>query len=231
MDFLRRLDPGRVADPGAARLDELPRWLAPASTPPAAAPESTAAARLPAAVQTPRARAAALPGERARAVRHEPGRAAVAAPLERDQAQPPPAQQDAVGRQATGPAAAPPTTSAQAEAPRSGRASTVEPADRPAEHRQAPSDTPEAVHVRERPLPTLPEAPPDHLRQPLRTQALAERRAQPAREPRVVHVTIDRLDVRLPAAQTPAPPPGERRPRAPSAVAPLSDYLRGGGRP
>ena len=54
MDFLRRLAPGRAAEPGAAHLDERPRWLAPASTPLEAASESPAADRLPAAAQAPR---------------------------------------------------------------------------------------------------------------------------------------------------------------------------------
>ena len=231
MDFLRRLAPGRAAEPGAAHLDERPRWLAPSSTPPAAAPESPAADRLPAAAQAPRARAAALPGEREHTLRREPGGPAPAPPLGPGPAQPPPAPKDAAGRQAAGPAAAPPKAPPQAGAPRSSQASTVEPADRPAGHRQAPSDTPMAVRVRERPSASLPEATPDPLRQPLRIQALADWRAQPAREPRVVQVTIDRLDVRPPAVQAPVAPPRERRPRAPSAVAPLSDYLRGGGRP
>jgi|JI10StandDraft_1071094.scaffolds.fasta_scaffold1529676_2 hypothetical protein len=67
---------------------------------------------------------------------------------------------------------------------------------------------------------------------PLRIEAIAERQPRAAGEPPIVHVTIDRIDVRLPAGDA-APSPRERRPRAAGAVAPLSDYLRGtqrGGR-
>ena len=64
---------------------------------------------------------------------------------------------------------------------------------------------------------------------PLRIEAIAERQPRAAGEPPIVHVTIDRIDVRLPTADA-TPAARERRPRAPSGVASLSDYLRGGGR-
>lgn len=61
---------------------------------------------------------------------------------------------------------------------------------------------------------------------PLRPQALqqAQRTAKPDAAP-VVQVTIDRIDVRMPAPSG-APAPG-RKARPASAVAPLADYLRG----
>jgi len=61
---------------------------------------------------------------------------------------------------------------------------------------------------------------------PLREEALRERAQPPRAEPApIVHVTIDRIDVRLPAP--PAPLPSPRRARPASAVPPLADYLRG----
>lgn len=49
-----------------------------------------------------------------------------------------------------------------------------------------------------------------------------ERTAEPAP---IVHVTIDRIDVRLPSAPVAATPPARRRPA--STVGGLGDYLRG----
>lgn len=49
-----------------------------------------------------------------------------------------------------------------------------------------------------------------------------ERTAEPAP---IVHLTIDRIDVRLPSAPVAATPPARRR--AASAVGGLGDYLRG----
>lgn len=66
---------------------------------------------------------------------------------------------------------------------------------------------------------------------PLRgdARALATRdHAADSAVPPVVHVSIDRIDVRIPAA--PAPAAAARRPRAESNVGTLADYLRGDGR-
>ncbi|WP_321796819.1 hypothetical protein [Caballeronia sp. J97] len=60
---------------------------------------------------------------------------------------------------------------------------------------------------------------------PLSAAALAQRMLPAAREATVVHVTIDRIDVRAPAA-TPAPRP-QAKPRATPAMS-LADYLRRG---
>jgi hypothetical protein len=76
------------------------------------------------------------------------------------------------------------------------------------------------------PLPLAPIPTRDAHDRPLRIEALAERRPHAASEPPIVHVTIDRIDVRLPTADA-TPATRERRPRTASAVAPLSDYLRG----
>ncbi|MFM0053352.1 hypothetical protein [Caballeronia grimmiae] len=97
------------------------------------------------------------------------------------------------------------------------------------------------VRVREpaiepRPAPVLdaePPAPPAHARaptapapqRPLSAAALAQRVLPSACEATVVHVTIDRIDVRAPAA-APAPRP-QAKPRAKPAMS-LADYLRRG---
>ena len=59
--------------------------------------------------------------------------------------------------------------------------------------------------------------------------ASASPRADPAGPAPVVHVTIDRIDVRLPAGAGCARRRASARPAPASAVAPLSDYLRSGG--
>lgn len=62
--------------------------------------------------------------------------------------------------------------------------------------------------------------------QPLRAEAVRERDRGAADEPApVIHVTIDRIDVRLPS--TAATPPAPARRRAAPTVAALGDYLRG----
>ncbi|HEU0202078.1 MAG TPA: hypothetical protein VFR86_16805 [Burkholderiaceae bacterium] len=91
----------------------------------------------------------------------------------------------------------------------------------PAESRP-PRDTADAA-------PAQPPTHPDHRapRPPLTESAVAQRAAQVRSEPTVVHVTIDRIDVRAPAqAPEPALAP---KPRATSTL-PLSDYLRQRGR-
>ena len=59
---------------------------------------------------------------------------------------------------------------------------------------------------------------------PLSAAALAERSAQQATAPPVIHVTIDRIEVRAPAASRPAAAPARSRAHAPSVS--LTDYLR-----
>jgi len=59
---------------------------------------------------------------------------------------------------------------------------------------------------------------------PLSAAALAERPAQQATAPPVIHVTIDRIEVRAPAASRPAAAPARSRAHAPSVS--LTDYLR-----
>lgn len=62
---------------------------------------------------------------------------------------------------------------------------------------------------------------------PLSAAALAARSAMPVREAPVVHITIDRIDIRAPAAPTPAATPPRRK--APSPSTSLADFLRGHG--
>jgi hypothetical protein len=64
---------------------------------------------------------------------------------------------------------------------------------------------------------------------PLRIDLLRDRVAEgkPVEPAPIVHVTIDRIDVRLPPAPAAVAP--ARRPRPASTVAPLADYLRSGG--
>jgi hypothetical protein len=62
--------------------------------------------------------------------------------------------------------------------------------------------------------------------QPLRPEAVREReQATAAEPPPIIHVTIDRIDVRLPS--TPAASTAQSRRRPASAVGGLGDYLRG----
>lgn len=86
-------------------------------------------------------------------------------------------------------------------------------------------------------LPAAAEAPPDiasekpparapNRAMPLREQVLAGRTAEARAQAPVIHVTIDRIDVRAPAPSQPAAAP--RRARLEPVVS-LSEYLRGGG--
>lgn len=61
---------------------------------------------------------------------------------------------------------------------------------------------------------------------PLSERALIGRTERPRQAEPVIHVTIDRIDVRAPASPHPAPA-ARRRPAEPSVS--LSDFLRGGG--
>jgi hypothetical protein len=230
MDFLRRLDPGRAAAPGAARLVVPPRWLEPATPPPESASERIGASSVPSATPLPHARVAAAPIER----EHSPGRNPSPGLAESVRSPTPgprrPAPDELARPRSVGPGAAPPAPSAGAT-PAVGSASQVDSVGlRVALARPHPPDADAGPRARAEPLPLVPtpsHAVPDR---PLRADALAERRPRAASEPPVVHVTIDRIDVRLPAAVDASPSPRERRPRAASAVAPLSEYLRGGGR-
>lgn len=68
-------------------------------------------------------------------------------------------------------------------------------------------------------------SPSTSARQPLSDAALAARNAQPAPAPRpIVHVTIDRIEVRAPAAPSKPTPAAAQRACAPSVS--LGDYLR-----
>lgn len=74
-------------------------------------------------------------------------------------------------------------------------------------------------------LPTLPASRPDARAAPLSDTAVASRMGTPRDERPVIHVSIDRIDVRAPAPDKPGT--AVRRPRAEPAVS-LSEYLRRG---
>jgi hypothetical protein len=228
MEFLRRLDPRRTAAPGAARLDVAPRWLEPTTTPTAA--ES------------------ARPAESAVAPTARPMRPPVV--LQSEDRETEASGRPSVGTGETVPAAGPrpsrpaPQASFHAKLDRSMQAASALPITegRPsyaasngagAQVGIAPPRRTAAAEAgplrRTAPLPPAQTQSPVVPDRPLRADALSERRPRPASEPPIVHVTIDRIDVRLPAVDA-APSPRERRPRAASAVRPLSEYLRGGGR-
>ena len=233
MDFLRRLDPGRSAAPGAARLDLAPRWLEPAAPlvdAEATAPVDTVAPLRVAAVRAPARRQPGPLDLLARSDPDPPPAHAVRAPA------PTPAVAAHVGFVATArlpdrvPYPAAPSARQQAE--------SITPRSAPLDRAVPPeADPARAVVPVEPKLPAAPSLPPSagpvsaHVPHdgPLRLDALAERRPPAGGAPPIVHVTIDRIDVRLPAASAPTAQ-SERRPRPSGAVAPLADYLRGGGR-
>lgn len=230
MDFLRRLEPSRAAAPGAARLDVAPRWLEAETARMEATSGRPDATGVRSAVRSRAVPAALAPIEHGHIPRRDPGPdlrrvEAVGAPV------PGPGTRgadDVARAQVLGPATALPVRPASASP-------VVSLTSQVGDDRLHPPHAPRALPVeaaprtRAGPLPAVPtptRAAPDR---PLRADALAERRPRAASDPPIVHVTIDRIDVRLPAADA-GPVPRERRPRAPSGVASLSDYLRGGGR-
>lgn len=217
MDFLRRLHPGHADSPAAARLERAPRWAMgrEAGRQAQAAP---LAARAPAEETHTTPADACLPQpavtEVARTHTTAPAAIVVVAPprshpvhlLAADPRTPKPVASPAGPRaaQTVEPlqAAPDPSRPPAYELPRPGRETAV-----------AAGQPKPGVAVR--PAPAA----------PLRTQTLqqAQRPAKPDAAP-VVHVTIDRIDVRVPAPADPSAP--ARKPRPTSTVAPLADYLR-----
>jgi len=226
MDYLRRLHP-RQAGPADAAVPDLGAWrlagmplggdasldaasraslLPPAATEPAVSPTNTA---LP--VGPP-----ALAGASVREA-HAPPRAATAAGLA------------AIATDHATPAAAARATGAAAKPmDRRGAATAVLPPQASAPD----STTSPRLAADAKASPALPQpSPPGTARPPLRGDARALATGDHAADtavPPVVHVSIDRIDVRIPAA--PAPAAAARRPRTDSSVGTLADYLRGDGR-
>ncbi len=222
MDFLRRLYPGHADSPAAARLERAPCW----ATGREAGRQAQAA---PLSARAPAEEASASPAD-----------AGLPPP-----AMPQPAVTEAARTHTTAPAAmvdvAPPRSHPvplPTPEPRESK-----PADSPADTRAAQADGPlqAATQPSGPPAFELPTSareaavvaaqgkPGTALRPapaaPLRTQTLqqAQRAAKPEAAP-VVHVTIDRIDVRVPAPANASAP--ARKPRPASTVAPLADYLR-----
>jgi hypothetical protein len=220
VDYLRRLHPSRSEPVGAARLDVPPRF-APGDAQPAE-PAGEPLQTIPAAAggpqpQGPRPQPVPVPASTARSTaRVEPHQERVA-PLETRQVIETLSPLTRVAR--------PPAASAL---PMPAAMRTLPPAPvlavAPAAAPPQPQDTISGF------APPAPPPPPGaSLEAPLRVEALRDRvptgsAADPAP---VLHVTIDRIDVRLPPAPASAAP--ARKPRPSSAVAPLADYLRSGG--
>lgn len=239
MNFLHRLHPGRALEPGAVRPDIAPRF-APAAAllfdTPAPAPAATTGGAS-AAVRT----AATVPGRLQPESRPE-APAAVTVANAAD-APAPPRTDEGPQRQAARPvpqAAAVHTvervlghgvdhvvqhTIDREPRVRAEVAASVAWPDAPV--RVAPNPPrPRDIAVQRSAAPRVATA-----MAPLRAQAVP--RAQRAPLPTVVQVSIDRLDVRLPAPHAAAASPAPQRPRAGTAGPTLSDYLRGksGGAP
>jgi len=241
MDFARRLAPPRGADPtlalpvlpalfaGEAPLRSAPLaspvdgpvWqgapVAPPQVRPAApAPAGTAA---PALVEVPHAsappRAGTAPAAIVQVVSAEaaPQRLAAAQPAWQPQPVPAPQASDL-------PARVDPERAAAREAK---PLAASDPAPQPMLSQRAPQ--PLRVPAQRTALPSvLPAAHETPVVRPLSATALAGRALAPTAPPPVVHVTIDRIDVRAPAAPA-RPSAAPRRARAPSVS--LGDYLRG----
>lgn len=226
MDFLRRLHPGRGQEVGAARLDVAPRWGANAEEAPADElhmPEATMRAGIE---PVARNNAAASPMPTiAGGARPTPAAATATAATPAARSGGDSAAGESVARKATPasplPAAtvpSPPAAPAVVES-RHATSATRSPV---ATERQAAAPRRSAAPARATAL------------SPLRPDAVPPARTEPAAQPSVVRVTIDRIDVRLPPAPA-APTQRERRPRQASTVTTLADYLRtgprGGGKP
>lgn len=224
MDYLRRLHPrqaGRadaaVPDLGAWRLAGMPPGgdasldaaSRPSLLPPAATEPAFSLANTALAVE-PLARAGATVREV-----HAPPRAAAAAGLA------------AIETSHATPAATAHATAAAAKpTDRRGAAAPLLPPQAP-HSATSPRLAVDAKAARALPQPSSPNTAVPPLRGDARALAARDHAADMAVPP-VVHVSIDRIDVRIPAA--PAPTAAARRPRAESSVGALTDYLRGDGR-
>jgi len=241
MDFLRRLHPSAAAQPDAARLVP-PVWGGVATPSPVqAAIAGASPARLDERDPGPRPVPGAMQarpvtaGHRARRSTPEETTADAPEPARRPTqplaVEPPRAATKSDDRQN---AHAPPRTGAwPAPAPFPSPLSAPPPAPRPAvstrvarsgPQAQSSTDATASVRPAATPTPGLPAGRP--LAGPLRVESLRDVVREAASAP-VVHVTIDRIDVRLP----PAPAPAARaptRPRTASGVPSLGDYLRPG---
>ena len=231
MHFLRRLHPGHATAPHAARIDASPRWLESMEPlPDAELPATSRPWPLPLPLQVT-TRAAVQPEEPADA---DSVTAAVPSAIDRIAPRGLPRTAASVAAHAE---PSPPVDAAAAVGqpkisvaapvrPIHGRDAQVAPIGR-AQAPHAADDKPAPQALQAPAAPSRPRVP----AQPLRAAALIGRVPPhgPA-ESGVVQVTIDRIDVRLPAPSAAQGPPTQRRPRPVMAVAPLAEYLRGGGR-
>jgi hypothetical protein len=220
MDFLRQLFPGHTEPPSAARLDVPPRFASLRIPVEANLPPGTPAAQ--AATRPPATPAGQSHGA------HVDSHVADPMPQSGPPPHPPrprlPAHESQVAQPAglDTPPRVPALPTPTSPAPLASRLSNPVP---PARTGGAPiAREPAAIAMPAAPTPqSIASAP---TLSPLREEALRERAQPPRAEPApIVHVTIDRIDVRLPAPPVPLPSP--RRARPASGVPPLADYLRG----
>ena len=217
MDYLRRLHPAHADRSSAARLDA-PAAIA-AATPvlPSAACEAAAIASPTTAVEARAARPDPAPAQTTQRPPSEPSLRA--APLT-EVAAPRAVPND---RSAATPTARAPISAARLPVPPLLPPARATP---PSVDARPVAATP-LLHADARPSPAARRAEPSPVAvalQPLRPDAVRER--APADEPApIIHVTIDRIDVRLPSTAAMPPAPGRRR--AAPTVGALGDYLRG----
>jgi hypothetical protein len=238
VDYLRRLQPTRAEPSGAARVDLGSRFapvrtsVAPGLSPdgpwldsPAPASEVTGADRPgPAAGRSPPPIAA--PGSASRAdaaaepdLLHVPRHRQAAASPHASAALADPGQSAAADGSTPVPRR-PPHRAATPAPQRAQPDAAAAPSLRAVALPSAIDAHPGAWPAARRPPPAAEPAAPTH---PLRPASLPA--PQAAAAPPVIHVTIDRIDVRMPPAAAPAGP--ARRARPPAAAPSLAEYLRG----
>lgn len=218
MDYLRRLNPAHADCSSAARLDAPAAMMAMPVLPSAAFEEVVA----PLSTNPAVARAAKPGPAPVRTIQRPPSEPSLrAAPLT-DVATPRAVPSD---RPATAPTALAPIGIARLPVPPSLQPARATPPSVDAE----PAVVTPLLYAEAGPSPAArrPESSVVAvLPQPLRPEAVRERERAAADEPApIIHVTIDRIDVRLPSAA--ATPPALSRRRAAPAVGALGDYLRG----
>jgi len=231
MDFLRRLHPSHAEGFAAARLDLPPRWAAAAPASPLTAVPARARTSLSADDDRSAANTAQAPVDHGLlpAASHAAPQTSGTGPA---RAAP------AVHMAPTGYGIERPSSGAELRGPVERDAPRVRPQARQAKPERAPLlqpggalrvlptttglSTADGTAPNQRIVDRGRHKPQDPLRPPVLQQA-AQRVAKGDAAP-VVHITIDRIDVRIPPGQPDAPP--ARKPRAAATVAPLAEYLR-----